>query len=277
MHGHQPPPRGVAAKLIVLLHELAAHREPVGVTHLSRRTRLPKSTVHRLLADLEAGGVVDRTGRRYALAGTPAWHGPGPQHEARLHKVLKPFLLELYQGTGHVVTLATANGHMARFLDVLYPRRFTDAILRTAASVPLHCTATGKAILAYDPAAAEAYLREVRLVRLTRNTIGTRRELDRDLVEARLRGVALDREEHLLGFWGAAAPVLGGRGTAVAALGLAGPVRGFQPAEHVAQLRAIARAASEAVLRLDVPAGGTTAFREPERSAQTGPDGTDPP
>ncbi|GAA2157587.1 MULTISPECIES: IclR family transcriptional regulator [Glycomyces] len=197
-----------------------------------------------------------------------------------MRKVLKPFLLELYQGTGHVVTLATAEGHMARFLDVLYPHRFTDAILRTAEEVPLHCTATGKAILAHDPAAAERYLREAELVRLTRNSIGTRRELDRDLIAARLRGVALDAEEHLLGFWGAAAPVIGGRGTAVAALGLAGPVRGFEPAEHVARLREIARAAAAAVRRLPerpVPPPGTTLFREPERTRATGPDGVDPP
>jgi IclR family acetate operon transcriptional repressor len=247
--GSDPAPRGVAAKLILLLHELAAHREPVGVTHLARRTRLPKTTVHRLLADLEAGGVVHRSARRYALAG-PEWRDPAPSREHRLRKVLKPHLLELYGLTGHVVTLATARGDTARFLDVLYPHRFTDAILRTSAAVPLHCTATGKALLAFDAAAADRYLREADLVRLTRNSIGTRRALDQDLVEARLRGVAVDREEHVLGFWGLAAPVTGARGTAVAALGLAGPVHGFQPAAHVADLRAIGKAASDAVQRL---------------------------
>jgi IclR family acetate operon transcriptional repressor len=238
--GSDPAPRGVAAKLILLLHELAAHREPVGVTHLARRTRLPKTTVHRLLADLEAGGVVHRSARRYALAG-PEWRDPAPSREHRL---------ELYGLTGHVVTLATARGDTARFLDVLYPHRFTDAILRTSAAVPLHCTATGKALLAFDAAAADRYLREADLVRLTRNSIGTRRALDQDLVEARLRGVAVDREEHVLGFWGLAAPVTGARGTAVAALGLAGPVHGFQPAAHVADLCAIAKAVSDAVQRL---------------------------
>ncbi|WP_344469029.1 MULTISPECIES: helix-turn-helix domain-containing protein [Glycomyces] len=82
LHGHEPVPRGVAAKLILLLHELAAHREPVGVTLLSRRTRLPKTTVHRLLADLEAGGVVDRSGRRYA--------SPRPPRGATAARTAKP-------------------------------------------------------------------------------------------------------------------------------------------------------------------------------------------
>ncbi|THV30873.1 IclR family transcriptional regulator [Glycomyces paridis] len=251
MSASDPTPRGVAAKLILVLHELAAHREPTGVTHLSRRTRLPKTTVHRLLADLEAAGVVHRAGRRYALAQAPAWQDPAPVRESRLRKVLKPYLLELYERSGHVVSLATANGDTARFLDLLYPHRFTEAILRTAASVPLHCTATGKALLAFDPDAAERYLREADLTPLTRNGIATRDDLDQAIVEVRLRGVALDREEHLLGFWGVAAPVTGRRGTALAAVGLAGPVRSFQPAEHVAHLRSVARAASAAVRGLD--------------------------
>lgn len=244
-----PAPRGVTAKLVVLLRELAAHREPVGVSHLSRRTRLPKTTVHRLLADLESNGIVHRADRRYQLAPSSAWHDPAPSREALLRKIVKPFLLELYQQVGQVVTLATASGDMARFLDVLFPQRLTEALLRTAAAVPLHCTATGKAILAFDPDAAERYLRRERLPRLTRHSIGTARALDEAIVETRLRGVAIDREEHVLGFWGIAAPLIGEHGRSVGAVGLAGPVRGFQPAEYVAQLRTVARDASAALRR----------------------------
>lgn len=246
MREPESTPRGVTAKLVVLLRELALHREPVGVSHLSRRTRLPKTTVHRLLSDLETNGIVSRIDRRYQLVSHAAWHD-SPSRETRIRKVVKPFLLELYGQTGHVVSLATASGNMARFLDVLYPHRFTEAMLQTEAAVPLHCTATGKAILAFDPITADRYLREARLMRLTRHSITTRKELDEAIVEIRLRGVAVDHQEHVLGFWAVAAPVTGQHGRAVAALGLGGPVRGFQPADHVGLLRLIARQASAAV------------------------------
>lgn len=239
--------RGVTAKLVILLRELASHREPVGVSHLSRRTGLSKTTVHRLLAELESNGVVRRSERRYELAAQAHWGDPDPGRDTVLRKVVKPFLLELYEQVGHVVTLATASGDMARFVDVLYPHRFTEMLLRTAAAVPLHCTATGKAILAFDPAAAERYLRQERLPRLTVHSIGTARVLDAALVESRLRGVAVDQQEHVVGFWGVAAPLVDANGRAVGAMGLAGPVRGFQPGEHVPKLRDVAMRASIAL------------------------------
>lgn len=242
----EPAPRGVTAKLVVLLRELALHREPVGVSHLARRTRLPKTTVHRLLADLEAHGMVRRADRRYRLA-AEEWYHPDAGGESRLRRVLKPYALELYERVGNVVALVAADGDSARFLELLHPHRFTDAVHRIGGPVPLHCTAAGKALLAFDPDAAERYLREAALVRLTRHSIATRRALDAAIVETRLRGVALEREEHLPGFWGAAAPVTGTAGRAVAAIALTGPVRGFQPAEHLGQLRQVARRASEAV------------------------------
>ncbi|WP_051704137.1 IclR family transcriptional regulator [Glycomyces sp. NRRL B-16210] len=247
MSDPESSPRGVTAKLIVLLRELALHREPVGVSQLSRRTRLPKTTVHRLLSDLEVHGIVHRAERRYQLAAAGGWEEPDAPGAARLRQVLKPFALELYGRVGHVVALATADGDTARFLELLHPHRYTDVLHRIGGSVPLHCTAAGKALLAFDPAAAERYLREAALVRLTRHSIGSRSALDAAIAETRLRGIALEREEHLLGFWGAAAPVTGVNGQAVAAIGLAGPVRGFQPAEHLAQLRHIAKRASEAL------------------------------
>ncbi len=249
MNDSESSPRGVTAKLVLLLRELVQHRDPIGVSHLSRSTRLPKTTVHRLLVDLERHGVVTRTGRRYQLASQGVWPDQGSSREALLRKVVKPFLLELYEHAGHVVSLAIANGGMARFLDVLYSHRFADVMLRTATAVPLHCTATGKAILAFDAAAAERYLSQERLVKLTRHSIGTRGALDEALVESRLRGVAVDREEHVPGFWSIAAPVMGADGTAIAAIGLGGPVRGFQPADHLAQLRLNAKQASVAIQR----------------------------
>lgn len=254
MNDSESSPRGVTAKLVLLLRELVQHRDPIGVSHLSRSTRLPKTTVHRLLVDLERHGVVIRTGRRYQLASESVWPDHDSSREALLRKVVKPFLLELYEHAGHVVSLAIASGGSARFLDVLYPHRFADAMLRTATAVPLHCTATGKAILAFDAAAAERHLRRERLEKLTRHSIGTREALDEALVETRLRGVAVDREEHVPGFWSIAAPVLGANGVAIAAIGLGGPVRGFQPADHLARLRLSAKRASAALQQHAAPA-----------------------
>jgi IclR family transcriptional regulator, acetate operon repressor len=86
-------------------------------------------------------------------------------------------------------------------------------------SVPLHCAALGKVLLAYD--AAE--LPPGRLVRRTGNTITSREALRADLADVRRRGYAVTNEELEPGLVAVAAPVYRDGSTVVAALSVSGP------------------------------------------------------
>ncbi|HEV2242788.1 MAG TPA: IclR family transcriptional regulator C-terminal domain-containing protein, partial [Streptosporangiaceae bacterium] len=99
-------------------------------------------------------------------------------------------------------------------------------------SVPLHCAALGKVLLAYGAAP----LPPGRLVRRTGRTITSRDALQADLAEVRRRGYAVTNEELEPGLVAVAAPVYraggpaGGPGgsalrdaTVVAALSVSGP------------------------------------------------------
>ncbi len=86
-------------------------------------------------------------------------------------------------------------------------------------SVPLHCAALGKVLLAYGAAA----LPPGRLVRRTAQTITSREALQADLAEVRRRGYAVTNEELEPGLVAVAAPVYREGAAVVAALSVSGP------------------------------------------------------
>jgi DNA-binding IclR family transcriptional regulator len=89
--------------------------------------------------------------------------------------------------------------------------------------LPLHASALGKVLLAYDSTAAAVALRG-ECERYTRRTITTPPLLARALVEVREAGWGADIEEMTVGEAGVAAPIRGYGGLVVGSIGLSGPV-----------------------------------------------------
>jgi len=86
-------------------------------------------------------------------------------------------------------------------------------------SYPLHCSAPGKILLAHGGKELFERICAKGLERLTENTLITSAALERDMVEVRRRGWAIDDEEFGRGFLCFAAPVFDHRGVCVAAIG----------------------------------------------------------
>ena len=90
--------------------------------------------------------------------------------------------------------------------------------------VPAYCSAIGKALLAFlEPDEMELYLRETELVRHTRSTIVTARELLEDLEQTRVRGYSISREEMIPGLVALGAPVFGRSKRVVGAISISDP------------------------------------------------------
>jgi DNA-binding IclR family transcriptional regulator len=90
--------------------------------------------------------------------------------------------------------------------------------------LPVHATALGKVLLAYDVELAAPLRREEALPAFTRRTIVTPKALTRALGEVRDRGWAADVEENAPGQAGIAAPIRGYGGLVVGAIGVSGAV-----------------------------------------------------
>jgi IclR family transcriptional regulator, acetate operon repressor len=206
-----------AAQLLIQV----VHRPgPVTFTELTSSSGLAKSTTSRLLMALERNGLVQRDSRGAFRPGevfvSYAWRSGA---EAGLIPVAQPFLDRLGEATGETINLGVATRGMVEQIAQVDSTYMIGGTNWVGLSVPLHCAALGKVLLAYD--AAE--LPPGRLTRRTSHTITSREALAADLAEVRRRGYAVTNEELEPGLVAVAAPVYRDGGNVVAALSVSGP------------------------------------------------------
>ncbi|MCK2216020.1 IclR family transcriptional regulator [Actinomadura sp. ATCC 31491] len=222
---------------------------PVSLAQLCRSTGLPKSTAHRILGVLCGRGLVRRAGTGYlpgelldVLAGGGRARVPGTR------RVVLPYLLYLYETTRQTVNLAVPCGLEARYVERLYGHNRVGTPSDAADLAPLHCTATGKALLAFDPRLRQELLARGTFERMTRRTITTPARLERELAQVRRHGVAYAQEEFADGVACVAAPVFGPGGRIRMSLGVAAPAPGAALGRLGIAVRGAAQAISAALL-----------------------------
>jgi DNA-binding IclR family transcriptional regulator len=216
--------KSVANALRVL--EYLAEREEAGVSEVSQELRIATSTAHRLLGALGAAGFVLQDGGRqkYRLSIKVFQLGARVANRHGLRQVAMPFMERLAAATGETANLGILHGTEVVYLEKVLNDDSMRLELQVGRGVPAHCTALGKAILAYqNPPLLDQLAGQIEFKPRTKNTITTMRALQRELLRVRRSGFALDREENFEGIRCVAAPVFDLNGVAIAAISLAGP------------------------------------------------------
>lgn len=205
------------------------------LTELSAEAGLNSSTTFRLLSVLSNYRFVERdepTGK-YRL-------GIGCLELARVYlqgsSLRDAALLELQKlrdDTLEAVHLAVMNDMEVVYLEKLEGLRAVGIMSsRVGAGAPSHCTGLGKAMLAYaDPEAVRSHFGRAGLKVFTDNTLNTLDDLMQELERIRARGYSFDRGEHEAEVRCVAAPVFDGKGAAIAAISVAGPISRMEPLE----------------------------------------------
>jgi IclR family transcriptional regulator, acetate operon repressor len=217
-----PSPTGTQAvdRAAQLLKEVVHCPDPVTFTELTAATGLAKSTTSRLLMALERGGLVRRDGQGRFQPGEMfiryAWQGSAG---AGLTAVAQPFLEQLGEATGETINLGVASGGMVEQIAQVDSTFLIGGTNWVGLSVPLHCAALGKVLLAYG--AQE--LPPGRLAQVAPKTITSRTALQADLATVRSRGYAVTDEELEPGLIAVAAPVFRDGAVLVAAMSVSAP------------------------------------------------------
>lgn len=229
-------------KALDLLSAFHQDARALSLAELAERTDIPRPTIVRLLSTLETRGFVRRNGTAYSLGFRCFVLGNVVRADLDVIREAQSFLEWLRNTSGettqlailegwHVVQLARAHSHQ----PIVYTGSQIGSVL------PAYCTAHGKALLAERPRnEVVAWSRTQQFKRLTPATYATADELLVELDRTRERGFATDNEERELGVSCIAAPVRDDTGTAIAAVGAAGPtarmprqLEGSELAEHV--------------------------------------------
>lgn len=210
-----------------LLNAFSEEEVELGISALSKRLGVAKSTVHRLAVTLVAEGILEQNpeNEKYRLGITLFRLGSLVRARMNLSNEAKPFLVELRELTGETVHLAILNQNQIMYVYNLESRRAIRARSEVGARKPAYSTAEGLAILAFQPPdVAQAVFAEG-LIPRTARTIIDPAKLRQVLEEIRQRGFAIEDEETEIGVRCIAAPVRDGTGSAIAAVGVAGPVQ----------------------------------------------------
>jgi len=216
----------VLDRALGILSVLSQEGPELGPAELSVRLDLHKSTIHRLLMVLERHRLIERKSQtgKYRLGMKLFELGSKAVAQLDLRERVRPYLERLVLETGETAHVCILDGgKMLSVANVESPRT-----LRTPSTVgrrtPLHCTAVGKALLAFLPEGeVDGLIAECELTAFTHRTITTPARFKAELRRVRERGYAMDDEEIEDGLRCIGAPVMDYSGKAVAAMSIAGP------------------------------------------------------
>jgi DNA-binding IclR family transcriptional regulator len=201
---------------------------PHGLTakQVAGLSRLPVSTVHRFLANLESADFLNCGADGVYHLGIACFAtGQAALGQLDIRHVSLPYLQELNRQTRETIHLTVRHGVSAVYVEKLDSPEQLRIHSRIGASVPLYCTAVGKVMLAYmADNERERVLSQLVLKRLTPNTVGSLQELQAELYRVRKNGYACDLEEHELHIRCVAAPIWDHAGAVNASLSLTAPM-----------------------------------------------------
>ncbi len=214
------PGRSVTSKVTAILMAFADDGVHT-LTEIAACANLPTSTAHRLVSELVAWRLLERTEERSYRIGLPLRMIASDYSETDVgtytQTVMRalPVLHELSKATRNEVRLGVLRGS-----DVLTVQPNTDGTADHVradgvlhAVVPAHATAAGKAVLAFSPTEVLDRVIAAGLPALTPHTITSPEVLRQKLTVIRLTQIATSRDEFELGKAAIAMPIFyrGGR------------------------------------------------------------------
>ena len=207
---------------------------------VARELHVHRSTALRLLGTLERHGLVERDAHtaRYSLGRRLPQLASVVTGEFDLRYVARPVCERLATAAGETATLDVLVGDVIVPIEQATSSTSVVSVNWLGGRYPVHCTASGKAIVAFASDALRERLLALPLDRVTPHTITDREKLAAQLEEIRRLGIARTHEELEVGLDAIAAPVFGAAGDVVAALDVSGPSHRVRTGAHLERLTA---------------------------------------
>jgi len=213
-------------RAIAILKTLGNTASDLGVTDLSQRLELAKSTVHRLLTALEQGGLVEQDSEtgKYRLGVELIRLAGRVLMRMDLQQVAQPHLHVLAKACKETVNLSilTGDDKVINIASFPSPRMVRNTGWIGREMLP-HSVSSGKALLAYLPEQRTEHILAAGLPRFSEKTITDSNRLREELAQIRQRGYAVAREELEEGLSAVAAPIMDYEGHVIAVISVSGP------------------------------------------------------
>ncbi len=213
-----------------LLEQFHGEVDELGVTELSKRLKLHKNNVFRLLATLESRGYIEqnRATENYRLGLKSLELGQTFIKQMGLLRQAKPILEKLVGACNETSYVAIFKDGYIVYLDVVETDLTVRVVSRVGSRLPAYCTASGKVHLAHmSDEEVDALLPGKELKAYTPNTMVDRDKLKQELRKVAEAGYAIDDEEVDVGVRCIAAPIRDYTRRIVGAVSISGPAMRF--------------------------------------------------
>ena len=231
-----------------LLEQFQGDIDELGVTELSKRLKLHKNNVFRLLATLESRNYIEqnKVTENYRLGLKTLELGQTFIKQMGLLRQSRPVLETLVKECNETTYVAILKDAHIVYLDVVETDLTVRVVPRVGSRLPAYCTAAGKIQLAFmTDEELDHYLPTKELKRYTVNTITDRDEFKAHLAKITEQGYAIDNEEMDDGVCCVAAPIRDYTRRIIGAVSISGPSMRFSKERMEKELIPLVKRAGE--------------------------------
>lgn len=209
-----------------LIEILATKKGPLALKTITDISGLPKPTVYRILASLEAWGYVKKAPLGYKLGNKFLSLGFIVQEDLELRKIARLFLKKLNEDTKETVFLGIIDNGRSLYVDKIDSLHAVRLASRVGTRNFLHSTSLGKCLLSgLNETEIADTINKAGMPALTKNTITDFGKLLDAVNQVKQKGYAIDDMENEEGVRCVAAPIMDYRGNVIAALSISGPAQ----------------------------------------------------
>lgn len=223
-------------KSLDLLELLSDNMKEMGITEISKDLHMGISTVYRILTTLKYRGYVIQNQHtlKYTLGIQSFILGSKVQSATNLVDLVTPFLQKLSQKTNESINFSILEDREVVCLSKIESPEVLRTDIKIGARLPAHCTAVGKALLAFLPERKLTMIYgedNIKLHTPTPNSISSVMELKKCLKKIKKDGYATDKEEFKTGINCLGVPILNNEGISIAGISVTGPSSRFNLSE----------------------------------------------
>lgn len=216
------------ARAMEILDCLAEARTALSLQEISLRTGWAKSTVHGMLSTLREYSVIEQSAStgEYRLGIRLFELGNVVSKGWNIIPLAKPYLQKISTRTRECACIGMLDKDAVLYLDHVDTGTPLRVVTDVGSRMPLHCTALGKAMLAYMPKGRMRHtLLRAGIPVYTPHTLSSIGELERECASVRETGSAIENGEMRVGMRCVASPIFDHTGEAKYAVGVAGMFR----------------------------------------------------
>ena len=225
---------------------LTKSKKVLNSSEIAKELNLPRTSVYRILKTLESENMVRNVGKGYVMGHRLINLGLQVVSKVPERQICVPVLQKLTKKIQESTHFAILSGRNMLLIEVCDSPDALQVASRPGTLADVHCSATGKCLLAFAPeSASETLMDSLEYRQRTDKTHTSKESLKKELPSIKKKGYAIDDVEYTDKIRCLAAPVFNNSGQIVGAIGTTAATSRFPKSKIPEISKQVIKAANE--------------------------------